>query len=487
LMDGLCVVDMGGAIQEFNETYRQMLGWSADELRKMTYPQLTPETWHVAEARIVAEQILPRGYSEVYEKEYRRKDGSVFPVELRTFLLREGGKPSAMWAIVRDVTARKKAERALQESESRFRRLAEAAPVGIFHAGGNGEATFVNAAVLAFTGLSAGEATPPASWEIIHPEDREWVSRAWTEAVAAGTDFTGEFRLKPRGGRVTWVRVVVTVTRDDSGAKAGFVGALVDITESREVQAQLAMNSRLASMGTLVQGVAHEVNNPLAAEISGQGLALEVIEDVRDRLAASDLPDKEELGRNLALAIEALEDAQLGGKRIARIVQDLATLASPDPRRTRVRLIDIVDDARRWLLPSGARAAIVTVEDRGAPDVLASPGQIEQVLVNLLTNAANATQEGRRGEIAIRVGPGEPGMARLEVVDQGTGIAPANLTRIFDPFFTTHPAGAGRGSGLGLAIGHNIVRAHGGRLTVTSEVGKGSTFRVELPVAPGES
>ena len=120
MMDGVVVVEMAGTIVESNETYRKMIGYSADELRELTYRQLTPEPWHAMEARIVAEQILPRGHSDVYEKEYRRKDGTVFPVELRTFLLRENGRPSAMWAIVRDLTERKRAEQSMRVHEARL-------------------------------------------------------------------------------------------------------------------------------------------------------------------------------------------------------------------------------------------------------------------------------------------------------------------------------------------------------------------------------
>jgi signal transduction histidine kinase len=141
----------------------------------------------------------------------------------------------------------------------------------------------------------------------------------------------------------------------------------------------------------------------------------------------------------------------------------------------------------RWLPASVAQSAQVIVEDAGAPDVVASSGQLEQVVVNLVTNAAKATPVGRRGRIVIRMGTGVPGMSRLEVIDEGRGIETAILDRIFEPFFTTRPAGAARGMGLGLAICHAIVTAHGGTLTVASTPGKGSTFCMDLPVAPPEA
>ncbi|MEI8005359.1 MAG: PAS domain S-box protein [Bacteroidota bacterium] len=115
MTDAFCSVNMKGEMQEFNESYCRILGYSEDELLKVTYVDLTPEKWHAMEARIVEEEILPNGSSGIYEKEYIRKDGKIIPVELRTFLVRdESGKPSAMWAIVRDISERKLAEEKLQ-------------------------------------------------------------------------------------------------------------------------------------------------------------------------------------------------------------------------------------------------------------------------------------------------------------------------------------------------------------------------------------
>jgi PAS domain S-box-containing protein len=361
LMDGFVVMGMDGFIRESNEVYRKMVGYSAEEFAHLTYKDLTPERWHPVEARIITEQVLPRGYSDVYEKEYRRKDGTVFPVEFRTFLLRVDGRPDGMWAIVRDVT------------------------------------------------------------------------------------------------------------------------------ETRALQAKLTMASRLAAMGTLVSGVAHEINNPLAAEMADQGMALEVVREVRDRLLGDSSVERAADGRALADAVEALEDAMASGERIAQIVKDLSVFGRPGAQRQRARLIDIIDGAMRWLPATVAGSAAIQVVNDGAPDVMVSAGQIEQILVNLITNAAKAVPEGQRDTVIVRVGPGLPGMARVEVIDHGSGIDPAIRDSIFDPFFTTRPAGPARGTGLGLAICHAIATGHGGTLTFESEVGKGSTFRVELPAAPAEA
>jgi PAS domain S-box-containing protein len=358
MMDGFVVVGMDGVIRQYNEVYRKMLGYSPEELAHLTYEDLTPERWHPVEARIVAEQVLPRGFSDIYEKEYRRKDGTVFPVELRTFLLRKDGRPEAMWAIIRDVAA------------------------------------------------------------------------------------------------------------------------------VRALQTQLTLNSRLAALGTLVAGVAHEVNNPLAATLADQGLAREVVREVRDHLRTSEPIDRQAEAKRLDEVIEELEDAEAGGRRIEQIVKDLARFARPSAEKARVRIIDTVQQAMRWLPATVGRVATVSVEDGGAPDVVASFGQIEQVVVNLVTNAAKASKPGELGAVVIRTSPGSPGMSRLDVIDRGVGIDPAMRDRIFDPFFTTRQVGEGKGMGLGLSICHSIVTRYGGTLTVESEVGRGSTFRVELPAAP---
>ena len=231
----------------------------------------------------------------------------------------------------------------------------------------------------------------------IHPDDRERVLRDWHQAVSAGSPYRGEYRHRLPDGTVNWVRMFGTPFRDGAGAIAGYVGALVDITEPRALQAQLALASRLAAMGTLVTGVAHEINNPLAAELADQGLALEVVREVRSRLDDEAPLDRKAEVRLLGTVVEALEDAQGSGQRIARIVKDLTAFGRPGSQRSAVRLVDVVNGALRWVPAAAARTATIQVENGGAPDVLASSGQIEQVLLNLITNAVFATPRGAAG------------------------------------------------------------------------------------------
>jgi PAS domain S-box-containing protein len=187
MMDGLVVVDMAGVIQDFNETYREMLGHSAEELSRRTYEELTPERWHPVEARIVAEQILPRGFSDVYEKEYRRKDGSIFPVELRTFLLREEGQPSAMWAIVRDISARKGAEGVLRAALRTLESHAANSPLAVIEWGPDFRIARWNPRAEEVFGWSASEVLGKRMDDMPWVPEEEWPSvRAVSRAMEKG-------------------------------------------------------------------------------------------------------------------------------------------------------------------------------------------------------------------------------------------------------------------------------------------------------------
>ena len=374
----------------------------------------------------------------------------------------------------------------LEEAHERYVDLYDFAPVGYFTLDGRG---FIAAANLTAASLLCTERTvlvgrPFGAFVTARDADR-W--RTFSSTLLReggrhacrlevrkgdGAPFDAQLECEGRAGKSGSSQVRVALS--DVSEFARLERALAD------TQARLAVASRLAAMGTLVAGVAHEINNPLAAELSGQGSALEIVRSARKQLEGSSPAALQVILQDLDVAAEALEDAQEGGQRISRIVKDLGAFGRARTAKKALALADVVEKAMRWLPETVSRVATLVVEDLGPPDVMASPGQIQELVRNLLTNAAKATPEGEHGEIHLRIGPGESGMARLEVADHGVGIDPAILDQIFDPFFTTRMVGQGRGAGLGLAICHVIATSHGGTLTVTSELGKGSTFRLEF-------
>jgi PAS domain S-box-containing protein len=481
MQEAVITVDPRGHVTSWTGGAAAIYGWTEDEaLGKPVFSLVQPALTEAAVAEYAA-GLASRGTDRAVVRQ-RRKDGDSITIDSTLAALTDpGGNVTGFLAVCRDVTREKAAEEARRESERRLRLLTDQLPVGIFQTGAQGDIVFANPAFRSMTGLSDPEVYGPVMKNVAHPEDEEWVTREWQDAVATGRPYAGEYRHLLADGKELWVRASGTPLLDRSGAVAGFVGALLDITEPRALQAQLSLASRLTAMGTLVTGVAHEINNPLSCAISGGTFALDVAQDLLKRLGGDASVDRETLLRIVDSMVEGLVDAQVGTSRVAQIVKDLTTFGRPVAGRKRIRLVDVVAAATRWLPTE------VELEDRGAPDVTGSSGQLEQVVVNLLSNAAKATPEGAREKILIRIGPGEPGMARLEVIDQGTGIEPALMERIFDPFFTTRPVGEGRGTGLGLAICHAIVTAHGGTLTVKSAPDMGSTFRLELPAAPADA
>jgi PAS domain S-box-containing protein len=427
-------------------------------------------------------------HTSVYEQPCR--DGSIKHVEITTNLVRDQeGRPVEVLGVSRDATARVRAERDLEAREVHFRRILDALPIPMAFANWRREIVTLNTRFTTVLGYTREDMPTLDAWFHKAYRDegyRRSVIENWDErtrkARERGTDVPAEdFRVTRKDGTVRTMSITGVPIGED------ILVTLLDVTEARSLQAQLGIASRLAAMGTLVAGVAHEINNPLAAELADQGVALEVIRQVRERLRGDSPLDRDRKARLLDEAVDALEEAQGAGQRIAGIVRDLTTFGRPDATRRRARLVDIVEGAMRWLTASVSSSATVSVENLGAPDIEASFGQVEQVVVNLVTNAARATPEGARDRIIIRLGTSETGMARMDVIDHGKGIPSNILDRIFEPFFTTRPTGPGRGTGLGLAICHAIATSHGGRLTVESEVGKGSTFTLELPAAPAEA
>jgi PAS domain S-box-containing protein len=417
------------------------------------------------------------------ELEYRCKDGSTLWTEVMAIpITGSDGKVVEILGVSRDLSERKRAEEAVRQAEARFRSLAEDAPVGILETDPDGTVRYANRAAAAIVGTTPEELLGRTWREFVHPEDRERMREEHRTAITWGRVRTTEYRFVGVDGRVTQVKGFLSGLFGPDGGLRGFIGVTIDVTNEHALREQPAVASRLAAVGTLVAGVAHEINNPLGGALASHGFVEEEVRQALAILRSETRLDREELAGRLDEVLDALGDAQAGEKRIAAIVKDLALFGRPDPARSRVPLVHVVDGALRWIPSALRQRASIDVADEGAPDVVASEGQLGQVIVNLVSNAVKAVPDGQTAHVRIRTGRGRPGMARLDVSDDGAGITPDVMKQMFDPFFTTRAVG--QGMGLGLAICHAIVTAHGGHIGATSEPGKGSTFRVELPAAP---
>jgi len=244
MIDAFAAVDMNGLILDYNESYLAMLGYGPKEIGRLTYRDITPERWHGMETDIIRDEVLARGYSRIYEKEYIRKDGTIFPVELRTTLLRDAnGVPSLMWAIVRDITDRKQKEAALRESEARYRRLAENSPGVVFQfmmdREGRYSFPYINEALTAVTGISSREAMRDVSVALdrIHPDDLPAFHAAARNSATALSPYHGAFRFRKRDEYI-WLEIWSTPERLPDGGTL-WDGLIIDVTQMRQEREQL--------------------------------------------------------------------------------------------------------------------------------------------------------------------------------------------------------------------------------------------------------
>ena len=248
--------------------------------------------------------------------------------------------------------------------------------------------------------------------------------------------------------------------------------------EQRKKRERLLISERMTSVGTLAAGVAHEINNPLAAIIANLELTAAAIAGLATELALTD---------RLQAVFEQLRDARDSAERLRHIVRDLRIFSSsPDAERVPVAVKDVLESSFRMAWNEVRHRAQLITEYGNVPPVDANAARLGQVFLNLIVNAAQGIPEGDVEHHSIRVTTGvdASGRVRVELRDSGAGIARENLSRIFDAFFTTKPTGAA--TGLGLTICHKIVTDLGGTIEVESELGKGTTFRVLLPASTSD-
>ncbi len=256
----------------------------------------------------------------------------------------------------------------------------------------------------------------------------------------------------------------------------GLVGVTRDITEEKNVQAQLLVSDRMASVGTLAAGIAHEINNPLASAIANIETALGEVDELESVQGVAGLQSIR----------EELIDVRTATERVRQIVVDLRVFSrSAEPARAPTDIVKVLESSLRLTWNEIRHRARLVRDFQPVPSVDGNESRLGQVFVNLLVNAAQAIPLGRADEHVVRVTTrhepaqdGGPGRVIIEIIDSGEGMAPQVLARLFTPFFTTKSVG--EGTGLGLSICHRIVTAHGGEIRVESKVGAGTTFRIIL-------
>lgn len=476
-LDGVILTDVQGSIIEFNPAAELMFGRE----RKAVIGRPVGAVVVPMHLRPYHERAMVRRLSapadtqnrQRFETEGMRADGSTFPVELTVteIVLPDGNR--LLVAYLRDITARMQ----LRLSEERYRLAIRGANDGIFEWDVEHGTAFYSERLEEIVGRKAKDLPTIDAWHAnVHEDDLEALKEETRKLLRGEIDrIIMEYRIRRSDGVERWIQVTAATVRDSSGRVLRVGGSIGDISERKradaEIQRQreaLYQSEKLSALGSLLAGVAHELNNPLSIVV-GQA---QMLKD-----SAANTPFAERAGK--------IETAAARCARIARTF--LAMARQRKPARRPVQLERIVEDVLA-LLDYNLRSSGITVErgfTNALPAVHADPDQINQVLSNLIVNAQQALASRpvpRR--VRIEIAAADQQWIELRVSDNGPGIPSHLRRRVFEPFFTTKPAGQGPGSGtgIGLAVSHGIATAHGGTLEAGEAADGGACFTLRLPL-----
>jgi two-component system, cell cycle sensor histidine kinase and response regulator CckA len=373
----------------------------------------------------------------------------------------------------RERAARRNAEKALRESDQRYRRMVETTNEGVCTIDAGARTTFMNARLIALLGDTPEAVLDRPLLDFVHDDSRAAVETK-LEHRGAGTLGQTEVRLKRKDGATLWVLLDSTPIFDDAGDYEGTLFMAMDVTARKRLETQLRQAQKMEAIGSLAAGVAHDFNNVLSVIMSYANLVLEELrpgDPIRAEL--DEVRKAGEKGANLTRQLLAFSRQQLLEPRVLDLNQTALGM----------------EKMLRRLLGEDVELSLLTGHRVGR--VRADPGQMEQVIMNLVVNARDAMPSG--GQVTIETANAEldasyaalhldvvaGSYVMIAVTDTGTGMDAAVQARIFEPFFTTKEKG--KGTGLGLSTVFGIIRQSGGHLWVYSEPGKGSTFKIYLP------
>jgi len=482
---GIALVGLtDGRIIRCNRSLAEMLGYSPDELSRLTVQDVSQAGDYVEDRERWEKMILDKTDRYQMEKRYRRKDGQLIWGMLTSTMVRDSdGRPLFIIGMVEAITERKRVEEALRASEKRFKALFDQAAVGVALADAlTGRFVQVNRRFCEIVGRSSQELEQLTFPEITHPQDialdLETMRQLKTGSVR---EFTREKRYLRKDRSEVWVNLTVSAMWAPDETPDCFIAIAKDITERKQLEEQFRQAQKMEAIGTLAGGIAHDFNNILTSIYGYTELA---------QLTLKENPEvREYLGAVLRASIRAAD----------LVRQILAFSRQQPPERQLIQLQPVLEESLgllRGIIPS--TIVFDTAFATDVPTVLADTTQIHQILMNLGTNAWHAMRD-RSGTLQVKLercvvdeahAAAQPQLrpgvyARVSVSDTGCGMDQATLRRVFEPFFTTKPQG--EGTGLGLAVVHGIMDSHDGTATVYSRPGEGTVFHLYFPAHGGEA
>lgn len=481
--DLIWTLDLEGRWNFVNNAAKAIYGYDPEEMLGRSVMEFVHPDWRERATRNLSELRAGRPRLR-YETQHVHRDGRVVHLSLNVIPLRDDyGNVIGFTGTSADITYRKDAEKQISEAHARFQSLVERMPLGYIRWSTDWRVIEWNPAAGAMFGYSASDALHQTAAELIIPASERQKFEDMSAAVLRGESCSGRLLLNRRkDGEHIKCEWHATLLLDENGRTQGIATLVRDVSERERLEAQLRQSQKLESLGVLAGGVAHDFNNLLVGILGNASLAKEQtdpaspVQTLLDRVVNAGRRATDLTQRMLAYAGRAACDVQI--MDLNGLVLEMAEFAAA-------------------AIPKSVALRTYTASD--LPLIRADSSQIQQVIMNLLINAAEAIGESS-GEVVISTRleqitakspmdkyvdqpPSTGTYVCLEVRDTGKGMTPDVQSRIFDPFFTTKFAG--RGLGLSAILG--IVRAHQGGIRVASEVGRGTVFRVCLPAATGQA
>lgn len=469
---------------EVNDKLCEITGYPKEELINQNSRILYPDD---ADYEYVGKekyrQINLYGTGTV-ETRFKRKDGKVINILMSSTPIDLNDLMAGVTFSALDITARKSALDALSESEKKYRRLTENSPDMIYRMSlPDGKYEYVSPASEQITGY------PPDEWyqdtmliqKILHPKWHSYFKESWESLLNGEMPPTYEYQIIHKNGELRWLNQRNILVTDDNGKPLAIEGIVTDITDRKNYETQLIQTQKMESIGTLAGGIAHDFNNMLSPIM------------ISSELAMMKLPEDNPVQQELKAIFRA-------GERARDLVRQILTFArKSDENRVELHAVKIVMDSLKFMRSTIPTTIDIQHEIKTKNDViLADKTRLNQVVMNLFTNAAHAMKEkggtlkivltdvkyGKSSVIqGVSLKPGQ--YLKLSVSDTGTGISLEIMDKIFEPYYTTKAPG--EGTGMGLAVVHGIVKNYNGEITVESSVGKGTTFNVFLPLIDKET
>jgi two-component system NtrC family sensor kinase len=482
--DGIILLDSETRVTFWSKTSSKIFGYTEEEiLGHHLFEKIAPThdldyTQWIIKGQSTDSRL---DSGQTVELEAVASDGTVIPVELSANAMKLRGNLCSV-VIVRDISERRAREEAYARTVSQYMAMINTVPAMMFLKDAEGKFVIANESFCASVRKPLPAIIGRTNLDLLTPDQAARLSEFEHAAANSEKAESHDETSVDEDGNERWYSTTLVPVRDKTGTMTGTVGLSQDVTELRVSRQKLAQSDKLAAIGTLAAGVAHEINNPIGFISSNLNTMSKYVKKIQSFVGEQDSeqnPEIADLNEMLADFADAINESMEGTGRVKKIVADLKSFSRVDrSQKEYVNLNDGIESTLNIVWNELKYKCTVQKDFGEIPDLYCIPNQLNQVFLNLLMNAGDSIQK-EPGEIKIRTWS-KDGSIFVSITDNGSGIKKEAMGKIFEAFYTTKEVG--KGTGLGLSLAYDIVKKHRGTIDVKSEVGVGSEFTIRLPI-----